>query len=82
RLLTLGRRRDARASVTFLVPALNCEHCVEAIATALYRLDGVEAVHGEPASRLIRVDYFADRADPAGIAEVMAQRGFEGAAQP
>jgi heavy metal translocating P-type ATPase len=82
RMLTLGRRRDRRASATFLVPALNCEHCVEAIATALYRLDGVEAVHGEPARKLVRVDYFADRTDPAGIADVIAQRGFEAVPQP
>jgi heavy metal translocating P-type ATPase len=82
RVLTLRRRRDARASVTFAIPALHCEHCVEAIAHALYRLDGVEAVHGEPNRKLVRVDYAADRADPAGIADVMAERGFESVAQP
>jgi heavy metal translocating P-type ATPase len=82
RLLTLGRRRDRRASVTFSIPSLHCEHCVATIADALHKLDGVEAVHGEPEKKLIRVAYLADRADPAGIAEVMAQRGFEGVAQP
>lgn len=82
RLLTLGRRRDRRASVTFTIPSLHCEHCVATIADALHKLDGVEAVHGEPEKKLIRVAYLTDRADPAGIAEVMAQQGFEGAAQP
>ena len=82
RILTLRRRRDRRASAVFSIPALNCEHCVESIATALYRLDGVEAVHGEPARRLVRVDYLADRTDPAGIADVISQRGFDTAPQP
>lgn len=82
RLLTLGRRRDRRASVTFSIPSLHCEHCVATIADALHKLDGVETVRGEPEKKLIRVAYLTDRADPAGIAEVMAQRGFEGAAQP
>jgi heavy metal translocating P-type ATPase len=82
RVLSLRRRRDARASVTLAIPALNCEHCVEAIAQALHRLDGVEAVHGEPERKRIRVDYLADRADPAAVADVIAQRGFESVAQP
>lgn len=82
RVLTLRRRRDRRASATFSIPSLHCEHCVEAIAAALYRLDGVEAVYGEPARKLVRVDYFTDRTDPAGIADVLAQRGFRIALQP
>jgi P-type E1-E2 ATPase len=82
RMLTLRQRRDRRGSATFFVPALNCEHCVDAIAMALYRLDGVVTVHGEPERKLVRVDYAADRADPAGIADVIVERGFENVAQP
>jgi copper chaperone CopZ len=82
RVLSLRGRRDAHASVTFSIPALHCDHCVEFIANALHRLDGVEAVDGELERKRIRVDYLADRADPASIADVIAQRGFDAVAQP
>jgi len=39
-------------------------------------------VHGEAGKRLVRVDYLTDRADPAGIADVIADRGFDAVVQP
>jgi len=48
----------------------------------LSRLDGVEAVHGEPGRKLVMVDYLIDRTDPASIADVLAQRGFASMPQP
>lgn len=39
------------------VPNINCSHCVMTIKNELLELDGVQKVEGDPATKVILVNY-------------------------
>lgn len=41
--------------VTYSVPGMSCDHCTAAVAGELERVDGVEAVEVDLATKLVRV---------------------------
>ncbi len=44
---------------TFSIPSISCGHCVMTIKNELSELEGVRAVEGDPANKLIRVEWEA-----------------------
>jgi heavy metal translocating P-type ATPase len=77
RLLPAKQRRGVQASVTYTIANMHCQHCLDSIATAVRKLDGIEEVSGEPDRKRVTVRYRADRVDPDGIREAILERGFE-----
>ena len=51
---------------TFSIPSISCGHCVMTIKNELSELEGVRAVEGDPANKLIRVEWEA----PATVEEI------------
>jgi len=59
----------AAASATYTVPAMSCQHCVDAITGKVAALDGVEAVDIDLATKLVSVTGGEDAAIRAAIEE-------------
>lgn len=64
------------ATVTLKAPNISCGHCVMAIKKAVGRLEGVSRVEGDPATKLVTVDYDPAKVDLAKIEEAMADEGY------
>ncbi len=79
KLLPAAKRRDSRVSVTvtYTIANMHCEHCVDSIAEAALKLDGVEKVTGDAARKLVTVTYHADQVDAERIRAAIVMRGFE-----
>lgn len=45
------------AEKTYKVPDVSCDHCVKAIKDELFRIDGVDAIDVDIASKLVTVTH-------------------------
>ncbi len=62
----------------FNVPSVSCQHCVNAITTAVSKLPGVSAVQVDLATKQVRVD--TTQAVPAAqLQAAIADAGYEDA---
>ena len=77
KLLPAAKSRDWHASVTYTIANMHCEHCVDSIAEAVLKMDGIENVSGDPDRKLVTVTYHADKADAERIRAAIVTRGFE-----
>jgi len=77
KLLPAARRRNSRVSVTYAIANMHCERCVNSIAEAVQKLDGIDNVSGDPERKLVTVTYHADKADAERIRAAIVMRGFE-----
>lgn len=61
---------------TYVVTGMSCEHCVASVREEIGKLDGVESVEVELASRVVTVE--SDRPlDPAAVSEAVDEAGYE-----
>lgn len=65
-----------RRELVLQVPDIRCEGCVAQIRRAIRRLEGVEAVGGDPAAKQVRVVYREGAVDPGAIRAAIWQAGF------
>lgn len=54
------------ATTSMKIPNISCEHCVNAIKSDLVELDGIVSVAGDPATKMITVEWEA----PATLASI------------
>ena len=64
------------STTTFTVDGMTCGHCVAAITTAVTRLDGVNVVEVDLASRAVTV-HSDDPIDPEDFAAAVSDAGYE-----
>ena len=62
-------------TVTYHVPAINCNHCVHTIKTELSELPGVKEVQADLATKKISVQFEAP-ADEAKIESLLAEINY------
>ena len=77
KLLPAAKSRDLHASITYTIANMHCEHCVDSIAEAVLKVDGIEKVIGDVDRKLVTVTYHADKADAERIRAAIVMRGFE-----
>ncbi len=75
RLLALVPAGASR-EVVIRVPDIRCEVCIGRIRETLGRLDGIEAVEGDPAAKVVRVLYREGAVDPGAVRVAIRQAGF------
>ena len=62
-------------TVTYLVPGINCGHCVHTIQSELSELEGIQSVKADMVSKKVEIEY-SDPADEAGIKSLLAEINY------
>lgn len=62
-------------TVTYSVPNINCNHCVQTIKTELSDLQGVKDVQADAATKKVTVEYDAP-ADETKIESLLAEINY------
>lgn len=62
--------------VTLTAPDISCGHCVATITKALGKLDGVQSVQADAATKQVRVEYTPGAVSVAQIAQTMDDAGY------
>jgi copper chaperone CopZ len=65
--------------IHLLAPAIECDGCARSISRALGKLSGVGRVEVDVSSKVVTVDYGAERVKVADIAARLEQIGFPSA---
>ena len=63
------------STITYKVPAINCNHCVHTIKTELSELPGVKAVTGDANTRQVTIS-FEPPATPAEIEKLLVEINY------
>ena len=63
-------------TVSFLVPDIHCEGCVEGIRRAVSAVAGVLSVHGDATTRVIDVTINSEQIGAAVVEAAIAEAGF------
>jgi copper chaperone CopZ len=61
--------------VTYLVPGINCMHCVHTIKTELSEIPGVKVVEGDPSTKKIQIE-FEDPANEEAIINLLGEINY------
>ncbi|MEI7642925.1 MAG: cation transporter [Chloroflexales bacterium] len=59
----------------FLVPAVSCQHCVNAVNKEVRALSGVQKVEVDLATKIVTVEY-GDQVAPAAIIAAIQEAGY------
>jgi copper ion binding protein len=62
--------------MTVTTPAISCEHCRRAIEGAVGALDGVQSVHVEIPSKMVRVMYNPAQVSRQTIEATLDEEGY------
>jgi copper chaperone len=62
--------------ITLEAPDISCEHCIMSIETALSKLDGVRFLSGDPAGKLVTLEYDPEILDVSSIEAAMEEEGY------
>jgi copper chaperone len=63
-------------TITYIAPAISCEHCLHAIEGAIGALDGVQSVHVEIPAKTVQVRYDPTRVSRETIAAILDEEGY------
>ena len=63
-------------TMTYIAPAIHCDHCKRAIEEAVGALPGVEAVAVAVASRRVEIRFDPAQVSPAQIEATMEEEGY------
>jgi copper chaperone CopZ len=61
---------------TFQAPDIECEHCAEAIQSALIEVDGIQEVSVDIDTCTVRVGYDDARVNSTSVRAVLAEAGY------
>jgi copper chaperone len=62
--------------ITLEAPDISCEHCIMSIQKALSKLDGVRFVSGDPADKVVVLEYDPSVLDLPTIQMAMEEEGY------
>lgn len=62
--------------ITLEAPDISCEHCIMSIEKAVSKLDGVHFLSGDPAGKLITLEYDPEIVELAAIEVAMEEEGY------
>jgi copper chaperone len=62
--------------ITLEAPDISCEHCIMSIEKALSKLDGVHFVSGDPAGKVVVLEYDPSVLDLPTIETAMEEEGY------
>lgn len=63
-------------TITLNAPDISCGHCVATVEQAVGKIDGVQAVSADAASRDVNVTYDASHTDVAAITAALEAAGY------
>lgn len=62
--------------ITLEAPDISCEHCIMSIEKALLNLEGVRFLSGDPAGKLVTLEYDPAVLDLSTIEVAMEEEGY------
>jgi copper chaperone len=62
--------------ITLEAPDISCEHCIMSIEKALSKLEGVRFLSGDPADRVVILEYDPMVMDLATIEGALEEEGY------
>ncbi len=61
---------------TLEAPDISCDHCIMTIEKAVTKLGGVQFVSGDPATKIVTLEYDGDAVSLEAIEEAMEEEGY------
>jgi len=62
--------------ITLEAPDISCEHCIMSIEKAISKLEGVRCLSGDPAGRVVTLEYDPTVMDLSTIEGTLEEEGY------
>jgi Cu+-exporting ATPase len=72
-----GEDGGAKETVSFSIPRIHCQSCINTLTAGLTMLDGVVGVSGDPAGKQLDVDFNPRVTTPDAIADAISDTGYK-----